>query len=80
MSTVEFVDSGPPLGDLLNRAHKGETITLVSGGQPLAVLRPLNPSDVADRGAAIEELLAFGQGRTLGGDTIRDLIEEGRRF
>ena len=80
MSTVEFVDSAAPFGDLLNRAHQGETITLVSGGQPLAVLRPSDPADAADRGAAIEGLLAFGRGRSLGGDSIRDLIEDGRRF
>ena len=80
MSSVAFVDSSAQLVDLLNRAHQGETITLVSGGQPLAILRPPDPSEAADRGAAIEELLRFGQGRTLGGDTIRDLIEEGRRF
>jgi antitoxin (DNA-binding transcriptional repressor) of toxin-antitoxin stability system len=80
MSTVEFVDSAASLGDLLNRAHQGETITLVRDGQPQAVLRPSDPADTADRSAAIGELLAFGKGRTLGGANIRELIEEGRRF
>ncbi|MEX2142463.1 MAG: hypothetical protein WD894_24635 [Pirellulales bacterium] len=80
MSTVAFIDSSAPLDDLLDRARHGETITLVSGGQPLAVLSPSDSSDAADRSAAIEELLAFGQDRTLCGDTIRDLMEQGRRF
>jgi prevent-host-death family protein len=80
MSTVEFVDSAASLGDLLNRAHQGQTITLVRDGEPQAVLRPADPADAADRSAAIEELLAFRNSRTLGGATVRELIEEGRRF
>jgi hypothetical protein len=34
-----------------------------------------------DRGKAIDELKTFGRGRKLPkGDTVRDLINEGRRF
>ena len=79
VSSVAFIDSSGALGELLDRVGRGETITLVTGGEPVAVLSPSGPTDEADRRSAIEALRAFGQGRTLGGDTLRQLVEEGRR-
>jgi prevent-host-death family protein len=66
---------------LLERAAKGERITITKRGVPIAVLGPVEASGDSKRAQAIAELKEFGKGRKLpDGLTVRDLIEEGRRF
>jgi prevent-host-death family protein len=63
---------------LLERASKGESITITKHGQEVAKLSPAKVKMTKEE--AIDGLLAFGKGRKLGkGVNIRDLIEEGRR-
>jgi prevent-host-death family protein len=61
----------------------GETITITRHGKPVARLVPAEPVKQTDVRAAVEEMKRFqlDHGPTLGpGLTIRDLIQEGRRF
>jgi prevent-host-death family protein len=69
------------LSSLLERVSRGERITITKHGVPIALLVPVDSVPGRDRNAVIDQLKAFGRGRTLPkGVTIRDLIEEGRRF
>jgi len=65
---------------LLKRVERGERITITRHGTPVAMLVPCDEKKEADRRALIDEVRAFSKGRKLGDVTIRELIEEGRRF
>jgi antitoxin (DNA-binding transcriptional repressor) of toxin-antitoxin stability system len=62
-------------------AH-GEEFTISKRGKPVARLVPIvTVASKPDVRQVIEELKAFSKGNTLGeGISVRDLIEEGRRF
>jgi len=81
MATVGAYEAKTHLPALLERVAKGEHITITKHGVPVAQLVPVQP--VADREkkmAIIAELKRLREGRTLGGITIKELIEDGRRF
>lgn len=81
MATVGAFEAKTHLSTLLERASKGERITITKRGTPVAVLVPAEPCPRKDRKQVIAELKQFGRGRSLRkGTKIRDLIEEGRRF
>jgi prevent-host-death family protein len=81
MATVGAYEAKTHLPALLERVAKGEQITITKHGVPVAQLVPVQPvSDREKRLAAIEELKRLREGRTLGGITIKQLIEDGRRF
>jgi prevent-host-death family protein len=81
-SIVGAFDAKTHLSELLDRAEKGETITITRHGKPVAKLVPANDEAArARRRAAIEKLKELRKGNTLGeGLTLKDLINEGRRF
>ncbi len=80
MRTVGAYEAKTHLPRLLDEVARGETITITKHGVPVARLVP--PEDVRRRdvGEAIEALREFRKGKTLGGMSIRELIEEGRRY
>jgi prevent-host-death family protein len=82
MESVGSFEAKTHLPQLLERVAQGEEITITKHGKPVARLVPavaIKPKP--DVRQAIEELKAFSKGNTLGkGNTIRDLIEDGRRF
>jgi prevent-host-death family protein len=81
METVGSFEAKTHLSSLLERVSKGERIAITKHGVPIALLVPVETGAGLDRNTVIDELKAFGQGRTLAeGETIRDLIEEGRRY
>ena len=63
---------------LLERVEGGERITLTRHGRPVAMLVPVEekrpPEDV------VRDLREFRRGRSLGGLSVRDMVEEGRRL
>jgi prevent-host-death family protein len=65
---------------LLDDVSKGETIVITKHGIPVARLVPPDEVARADVQKAIRELREFRKGKRLGGLSIRELIEEGRRF
>jgi prevent-host-death family protein len=81
MSSVGAYEAKTHLPQLLDRVARGEEIQITRNGRPIARLVPESarePHDVRQVIAAIRE---FRKGRRLGDDlTIRQLIEEGRRF
>jgi prevent-host-death family protein len=82
METVGSFDAKTHLSQLLERVAQGEEFTITRHGKPVARLVPAIPARPRpDVRQVIEELKAFSKGNTLGGEvTVRDLIEEGRRF
>jgi prevent-host-death family protein len=77
-SIVSAYEAKTHFSALLERASKGESITITKYGQEVAKLSPVKT--LMTREEAVEKLQVFGKGKNLGkGVTIRDLIEEGRR-
>ena len=70
------------LSRLLERVAKSEVFTITKHGKPVARLVPIAAAKLwPDVRQIIQELKAISKGNTLGkGNTIRDLIEDGRRF
>lgn len=80
MAIVGAFEAKTHLPALLERVQKGEHITITKRGTPVAMLVP-PPAPKKDIRQVIAELKEFRKGRALPhGMTIRDMIEEGRRF
>ncbi|MFI5454801.1 MAG: type II toxin-antitoxin system Phd/YefM family antitoxin [Isosphaerales bacterium] len=82
METVGSFEAKTHLPQLLERVARGEEITITKHGKPVARLVPATTmKPKPDVRKVIEELKAFSKGNTLGkGLTIREMIDEGRRF
>ncbi len=82
MESVESFEASNHLLQLLERVARGEEFTITQHGQPIARLVPISLSNPKpDIQQVIEELKAFSKGNKLGDNlTIREMIEEGRRF
>ncbi len=84
MISVGSFEAKTHLPALLERVAKGEKITITKRGKPVAMLVP--PAAAAapkDLKRLVKEMLAWREkeGPKLGPDlTIRQLIEEGRRY
>ena len=82
MESIGSFDAKTHLPQILERVAQGEEFTITRHGKPVARLIPATAIKPApDVRQVIEELKAFGKGNTLGdGISIREMIEEGRRF
>lgn len=80
MKTVGAYEARTHLSQLLDEVSRGEEITITRHGVPVAILRPPNQKGSLSVKAAIEEMKALRKGRTLGDLTVREMIDEGRRF
>ncbi|WZO97853.1 type II toxin-antitoxin system prevent-host-death family antitoxin [Isosphaeraceae bacterium EP7] len=82
MRTIGSYEAKTHLPQLLDDVAKGEEIEITKHGKPVARLVPARPVQARpDVQQLIDEMRAFRKGNTLGdGLTIRDLIEDGRRF
>src|SRR5262249_29165393 len=82
MTTIGAYEAKTHLPQLLERVAKGEQIVITRRGKPVAMLVPPLPQEVPDPKKVIEQFKAYSkkQGRTLGGTTFRQMIEDGRRF
>ena len=83
MRSIDINDVREHWEALLHEVAEGSSVLITREGQPVAVIQPPDVSilDEAQLQNTIEELLQLRKGRTIGpGVTIRDLIEEGRRY
>ena len=80
MRTIGAYEAKTHLPRLLNEVAGGETIVITKHGVPVAKLVP--PDGTAGRN--VEDIIAalreFRKGKTLAGISVRELIEEGRRY
>lgn len=80
MDQIGAFDAKNTLGSLLDRVEKGEEIVITRRGKPVARLIPESAStDRTEAMAAVERILERSKTASLGGLSIRDLIDEGRR-
>jgi prevent-host-death family protein len=79
METVGAYEAKTHLPKLLERVLKGERITITKHGVPVTVLQPPDPERKVDTQSVILELRKFRDEHSLGGISIRDMVEEGRR-
>jgi len=81
MKTVGAYEAKTHLSQLLDEVAKGEAITITRHGIPVARLVPAAQRRQVDSAAAVDAFLKWRQEHapTLGGISIRELIEEGRR-
>jgi prevent-host-death family protein len=81
MESVGAYEAKTHLSQLLDRVARGEEIQITRNGRPVARLVPEPAEEITDIRSVIAEIREFRKGRKLGNDiTIRELIEEGRRF
>jgi len=81
MESVGAYEAKTHLPQLLDRVARGEEIQITRNGRPVARLVPDPGDQGTDVRAVIAQIREFRKGRKLGDDiTIRELIEEGRRF
>lgn len=80
MKTVGAYEAKTHLPRLLEEVRRGESITITKHGLPVARLVPPDETGDQRRAAAMDALLEFRRGNTLAGISIRDLVEEGRRY
>ena len=83
MTTMGFYEARTHLSEVLDRVAKGGKVLITRRGKPAALIGPPPTDDRQDVRQVVKEMLAFRdrEGPTLGGQvTIRQLIDEGRRF
>jgi prevent-host-death family protein len=79
METVGAYEAKTHLPKLLERVSKGERITITKHGVPVAVLQSPDLEKTFDIKSVIAELRNLRSKHSLGGLSIREMIEEGRR-
>lgn len=80
MRTVGAFDAKNTFGSLLDMVERGEEITITRHGKPVArLVAPVEEIDRRDALKAVEEIKKMRKGVTLGGLSIKDMINEGRK-
>ena len=79
MAEIGAYEAKTHLSRLLDRVARGERITITRHGVPVADLVPVGPSPHGPVSETIAALREFRRGQSLEGDSLRDMIEEGRR-
>jgi prevent-host-death family protein len=80
MKSVGTFEAKTHLNELLKRVSKGETIRITRRGIPVAKLVPSGDGEPKDLKKVVREIREIRQGASLGNLTIRELIDEGRRY
>jgi prevent-host-death family protein len=81
MESVGSFEAKTHLPQLLQRVAEGEEIIITKHGKPVArLVPPLDAKPTPDVRSAVAAMKQFRKGRSLGGLSIREMIEEGRRF
>lgn len=80
MRTVAAFNAKNTFGSLLDLVEKGEEIMITRHGKPVArLVAPASPDRAAQAQAAAARIRERRKGVTLGGISIRELIDEGRK-
>ncbi len=80
MPKVGAYDAKTHLPKLLERVEKGERFVITKHGKPVAELVPVTKRSPERIRAALESLKAFQATHSLGGISVREMIEQGRRY
>lgn len=80
MTEIGAFEAKTHLPKLLEQVQRGESFVITKHGHPVAELIPFrkrSPDKIRD---AIEALKAFQQDHNLGDLSIREMIDEGRKY
>ena len=80
MPTIGAFEAKTHLPKLLRRVANGERFVITRHNRAVTELIPFRPHDSDKVRAAIAGLKAFRDTHSLGGLSVRALIEEGRRY
>jgi prevent-host-death family protein len=81
MTSISFYEARTHFSEILDQVAKGEKILITRRGKPAALLVPPLLKKQPDVGQTISAMKALRFGNKLGpGLSVRDLIEEGRRY
>lgn len=80
MKNVGAYEAKTHLSELLDEVSKGARISITRKGVPVAVMVPPSTRGKGDVAESIRKLKEFRKGITLGGVSIRELVDAGRRF
>ena len=80
MLTAGALQAKTNLAQLLDGIVQGETVVITRRGIPVATINPIAERQVQGKMQTIQAIKAFRQGNRLNGLSVRDLVEEGRRF
>lgn len=80
MKKIGSYEAKTHLPKILSQIAKGEKITITKHGVPVTMLVPAQSARKTIPHLVIEELRMFRKRHTLAGISLRELIEEGRRF
>ncbi len=73
-------DAKNKLSELLDLVAKGEKVAITRHGRTVAFLVPAGKEKKRKPEELFEAIVEFAKGNRLDGVSIRELIEEGRRF
>jgi prevent-host-death family protein len=80
MKTVGAFEAKTHLNELLRQVSEGETIRITRRGVPIAKLVPADDGERRDVKQLVRDIREIRKGASLGGLSIRELINEGRRY
>lgn len=82
MNSIGVYEAKTHFPELLRRVSRGETFLITRHGLPLARLAPVqeNSLDLEKRKRTVEKLKRFRQKHKLKGLSVREMIEEGRKY
>ena len=80
MSEIGAFEAKTHLPRLLKRVQAGERFVITRHNRPVAELIPFRTPDAGKIRAAIDDLKAFQKTCEPGGPSVRQMIEEGRRY
>ena len=79
MRAVGAYEAKTHLSQLLEEVTRGGQVAITKNGIPVALLIPVPSTQKPDAREVIRQLREFRRGVTLGGISVREMIEEGRR-
>jgi prevent-host-death family protein len=81
MTSIGYYEARTHFSELLDQVARGKRILITRHGRPAALLTPPPSEARQDVKQVVAEMKALRRGNKLGkGLSIRDLIDEGRRF
>ena len=80
MPEVGAFEAKTNLSRLLKRVQEGERFVITKHNRPVAELIPFRPRDAGRIRDAIDSLKAFQETHSLAGLSVRQMIEEGRKY
>lgn len=81
MESIGAFEAKTHFSSLLERAQRGERMTITRRGKPVAMLVPFSAERTARNADLVERFKEDAKGRSLGDDMdIKEMINAGRRF